>query len=638
MCGLVGIFDLRGHAPLDRDLIVRMSDRLRHRGPDGEGHHVAPGIALGHRRLAIIDPARGGQPIYNEDGSVAVIFNGCIYNFRAIKAALQAVGHTFKTDCDTEVIVHAWEEWGAECVRHFRGMFAFAIWDANVETLFLARDRLGKKPLYYAELTTGQLLFGSELKALLVHPAISREIDPYAVDEFFAYGYIPDPRTIYRSIAKLPPAHVLVAKRGSAPRISRYWDLAFVPRRRSEGEVREELIEQLHDAVSIRLVSDVPLGAFLSGGVDSSAVVASMSKLSSEPVSCFSVEFGVPGFDETAYARDVAEQFHARHVVDKVDPTDLLSLDDLVSTYDEPFGDSSALPTSRVCAAARRHVTVALSGDGGDEQFAGYRRYRWHVAEERVRRLVPNALHQGLFGTLASLYPDLGWAPKPLRAKHTLEELARSPADAFFHSVAVTSDAMRRRIFSEDFRRRLHGYDAKSLIEKHMAAAATDDPLSQVLYADIKTWLPGDILTKVDRASMANSLEVRAPFLDHQFVEWAATLPSELKLRRGTGKYILKRALDPVLPPDILYRPKQGFAMPLAHWFRGPLRARIRTAIESTKLHDTGYFARRELEQLAEDHERGRHDRSAILWLVLVFQTFLEHLAEPAKQTALVDG
>src|SRR6476619_578553 len=255
LCGLVGIFDLRGHAPLDRDLIVRMSDQLRHRGPDGEGHLVAPGIALGHRRLAIIDPARGGQPIYNEDGSVAVIFNGCIYNFRAIKAMLRAAGHSFKTDCDTEVIVHAWEEWGAECVRHFRGMFAFAIWDANVETLFLARDRLGKKPLYYAELTTGQLIFGSELKALLVHPAISREIDPYAVDEFFAYGYIPDPRTIYRSVSKLPPAHILFAQRGSRPRVSPYWDLAFVPRRRSEAKVREELIEQLNDAVSVRLVS-----------------------------------------------------------------------------------------------------------------------------------------------------------------------------------------------------------------------------------------------------------------------------------------------------------------------------------------------------------------------------------------------
>ena len=270
-------------------------------------------------------------------------------------------------------------------------------------------------------------------------------------------------------------------KRGSSPRISRYWDLAFVPRRRSEAEVCEELIEQLHDAVSVRLVSDVPLGAFLSGGVDSSAVVASMSKLSSEPVSCFSVEFGVRGFDETAYARDVAERFHARHVVDKVDPTDLLSLDDLISTYDEPFGDSSALPTSRVCAAARRHVTVALSGDGGDEQFAGYRRYKWHVAEERVRRLLPNTLRQRLFATLAGLYPDLGWAPRPLRAKHTLEELAQSPADAFFHSVAVTSDSMRRRIFSDRLVRELQGYEAKSLISRHMAMAETDDPLAQVL-------------------------------------------------------------------------------------------------------------------------------------------------------------
>jgi asparagine synthase (glutamine-hydrolysing) len=600
-----------------------MSNRLHHRGPDGEGYLVAPGIALGHRRLAIIDPARGSQPIYNEDGSVAVIFNGCIYNFRAIKATLQAVGHIFKTDCDTEVIVHAWEEWGAECVARFRGMFAFALWDAREESLFLARDRLGKKPLYYAELPAGQLVFGSELKALLVHPAISREIDPYAVDEFFAYGYIPDPRTIYRSVAKLPPAHVLFAQRGSRPRLSRYWDLAFVAQQQSEAEACEALIEHLHDAVSVRLVSDVPLGAFLSGGVDSSAVVASMSGSLSEPVNCFSVEFGVRDFDETKYARDVAERFHANHVIDKVNPADLLSLDGLISTYDEPFGDSSALPTSRVCAAARRHVTVALSGDGGDEQFAGYRRYKWHVAEEGVRRFLPDAFRQRLFATLARFYPDLGWAPRPFRAKHTLEELAKSPADAFFHSVAVTSDPMRRRLFSNSFLRELDGYAAKSLIKRHMAMANTDDPLAQALYTDFKTWLPGDILTKVDRASMANSLEVRAPFLDHQFVEWAATLLAGFKLHKGTGKYILKRALEPLLPRGILYRPKQGFSMPIAQWFRGPLRERLHDAIGSTMLKDTGYLMGGELKRLVDDHEQGRQDHSAILWLVLVFETFL---------------
>ena len=623
MCGLVGMFDFKGRAPLDRGLIIRMADRLRHRGPDGDGYLVAPGIALGHRRLAIIDPAGGKQPMYNEDGSVAVVFNGCIYNFRELKTKLQKAGHLFKTNCDTEVIVHAWEEWGVDCVTQFRGMFAFALWDANAESLLLARDRLGKKPLYYAELPTGCIVFGSELKALLVDPEISRSIDPYAVDDFFAYGYIPDPRTIYRSIAKLPPAHVLLTQRGSCPRISRYWDLAFVPRHRSEAEACEELIEHLHDAVSVRLVSDVPLGAFLSGGVDSSAVVASMASLSSEQVRCFSVEFGVRDFDETAYARDVAKRFHARHVVDKIDPTDLLSLDDLISTYDEPFGDSSALPTSRVCAAARRHVTVALSGDGGDEQFAGYRRYKWHVAEERLRRLLPAVLRQRLFATLARLYPALGWAPRQLRAKHTLEELAQSPADAFFHSVSVTSDPMRRRLFSRHLARELQGYDAKSLIRRHMAMANTDDPLAQAQYTDFKTWLPGDILTKVDRASMANSLEVRAPFLDHRFVEWAATLPAGLKLHRGTSKYILKRTLNPLLPREILYRPKQGFSMPISHWFRGPLRARLRNATGSPVLQDTGYFMRGELERLVDDHEQGRQDHSDTLWLVLVFETFL---------------
>ena len=482
---------------------------------------------------------------------------------------------------------------------------------------------LGKKPLYYSELPTGRIVFGSELKAVLVDPEISRTIDPYAVDDFFAYGYIPDPRTIYRSVVKLPPAHTLLVQRGARPVLSRYWDLAFEPQQQSESDACEALIEHLRDAVSVRLVSDVPLGAFLSGGVDSSAVVAAMSGVSSEPISCFSVEFGVRGFDETEYAREVAERFHAHHVVDKVDPDDLLSLDGLISTYDEPFGDSSALPTSRVCAAARRHVTVALSGDGGDEQFAGYRRYKWYVAEQRVRNLLPDAFRQRLFAALAGLYPDLGWAPRPLRAKHTFEELSQSPADAYFHSVAVTSDAMRRRLFSHSFRRELDGYDAKSLIERNMAMADTDDPLAQALYTDLNTWLPGDILTKVDRASMANSLEVRAPLLDHQLVEWAATLPATLKLRGQSSKYILKRALEPLLPREILYRPKQGFSMPIARWFRGPLREKLRGAIASPLLQDTGYFQENELTRLVDDHEQGRQDHSAILWLVLVFETFL---------------
>jgi asparagine synthase (glutamine-hydrolysing) len=631
LCGVVGIFDLKERKFPDVDLIVRMCDSLVHRGPDDEGYLFAPGIGLGHRRLAIIDPAGGEQPMYNEDGSVAVIFNGCIYNFREIKKTLEAAGHVFTTNCDTEVIVHAWEQWGADCVVQFQGMFAFAVWDSGEETLFLARDRLGKKPLYYAELASGRLVFGSELKALLVDPEIPREIDPCAIEEFFAYGYIPDPRTIYRNIAKLPPGHVLLARRGARPRIWRYWDLRFAPRQRSEAQACEELLEHLHDAVSARLVSDVPLGAFLSGGVDSSAVVAAMSGMMSDPVNCFSVDFGVREFDETPYAREVARQFQASHDVDRVNPGELLSLDGVLATYDEPFGDSSAVPTFHVCAAARRHVTVALSGDGGDEQFAGYRRYRWHVAEERVRGLLPGGLGQSVFAMLARVYPELGWAPRPLRAKHTLEELALSPADAYFHSVAVTSDQARRRLFSEHLRRDLQGHQASAVIGHHMAAADTDDALAQALYADMNTWLPGDILTKVDRASMANSLEVRSPFLDHRLVEWAATLPAGLKLHRGTGKYILKRALEPLLPKSILYRAKQGFSMPIADWFRGPLQARLRRLISSPPLLDSGCFVPRELERLIRDHEQGRHDHSAILWLALVFEAFLDGSRRPCE-------
>lgn len=623
MCGLVGVFDLRDDAPIDQEMVKRMTDSLHHRGPDGDGYHFAPGIALGHRRLAIIDPAGGDQPIYNEDGTVAVVFNGCIYNFAELRRHLEGVGHIFKTNCDTEVIVHAWEEWGTDCVTHFRGMFAFAIWDANTESLFLARDRLGKKPLYYAELPSGLIIFGSELKALLVNPTLSRELDPCAVDEYFAFGYIPDPRTIYRSVCKLPPAHALLVRRGTSPRVSRYWDLRFAPQERPEAQICEELVERLEDAVALRLVSDVPLGAFLSGGVDSSAIVATMSRLSSDPVHCFSVGFGDREFDETEYARTVAERFGAHHVIDKVDPSDLLSLDGLISTFDEPFGDSSALPTTRVCAAASRGVKVALSGDGGDELFAGYRRHKWHMVQDRVRGFIPDSLRERLFGTLASIYPNLGWAPRSLRAKHTFEELAQSPADAYFQSVAVTSDAIRQRLLSGRLKAELQGYQAKRLIHSAVEASESDDPLAQVLYADITTWLPGDILTKVDRASMANSLEVRAPLLDHCFVEWAATLPSTVKIRGNTGKHILKRALEPSLPRSILYRQKQGFSMPIATWFRGPLRVKIQKAIGNPVLLDSGYFCRNELLRLVDDHERGRRDCSSILWLVLVFEAFL---------------
>ena len=523
MCGVTGIFDIRGRGDVDRSLLRRMTDSLAHRGPDGAGFHYAPGLGLGHRRLAIVDLATGNQPLFNEDGTICVVFNGEIYNFQPLMVELTALGHVFRTRCDTEVIVHAWEEWGEDCLDRFNGMFAFALWDAKRETLFLARDRLGEKPLYYSFLSDGRLLFASELKCLLLSPDIDRRLDPQAIEEFFAYGYIPDPRSIYLGVRKLAPAHSLLVRRGSPPpEPRRYWDVRFVDGATvHQEEVEEELIARLRESVRMRMIADVPLGAFLSGGVDSSGVVAMMAGLKPEPVSTFSIAFGAKGWDESAYAAGMAERYRSDHHVKEIVPNSFDLLDRLAGIYDEPFGDSSAIPTFRVCAMAREGVTVALSGDGGDEVFAGYRRYRWHCFEERVRRVVPAALGRPLFGMLGAVYPKLDWAPRPLRAKATLEELARGPVEAYFSSVSICGSVLRRRLFSSGLARELQGYDAVDVLRSHIGRCGSDDPLSQVQYADFHTYLPGDILTKVDRASMASSLEVRVPLLDHTLVEWA---------------------------------------------------------------------------------------------------------------------
>ncbi len=625
MCGIAGIFDLRGRGEIDRVLLRRMTDILHHRGPDGDGFHYAPGIGLGHRRLAIVDLAAGDQPLYNEDGTVCVVYNGEIYNFQPLMAELAALGHTFRTRCDTEVIVHAWEEWGEACLDRFNGMFAFALWDAARETLFLARDRLGEKPLYYSFLKDGRLLFASELKSLVLSPHLDRRLDPQAIEEFFAYGYIPDPRSIYRGVRKLAPAHSLLVRRGESPPEPRsYWDLRFVDGTSArKDEIEEELITRLQESVRMRMIADVPLGAFLSGGVDSSGVVAMMAGLKADPVSTFSIAFGAKGWDESAYAAEIAERYHTDHHVRDVDPNSFDLLDRLATIYDEPFGDSSAMPTFRVCAMARENVTVALSGDGGDEVFAGYRRYRWHCFEERVRRVVPRSLRGPLFGMLGALYPKLDWAPRPLRAKATLEELARSTIDAYFSSVSICGTELRRRLFSRELAQDLQGYNAVEVLRGHISRCGSEDPLSQVQYADFKTYLPGDILTKVDRASMASSLEVRVPLLDHTLVEWAARLPSHLKLQGREGKYVFKAALEPHVSKKILYRPKQGFAVPLAAWFRGPLRRRLRDTLCGPVLRESGLFDMGTLARVLDQHQAGERDHSAALWTLLMMESFL---------------
>ncbi|HZW21703.1 XrtA/PEP-CTERM system amidotransferase [Noviherbaspirillum sp.] len=627
MCGIVGMFDTRGKREINRLLLERMNESQHHRGPVEGGLHLEPGLGFGHRRLSIIDLSSGRQPLFNEDDSVAIVFNGEIYNFHELMAELIALGHRFRTRCDTEVIVHAWEEWGEDCVLRLRGMFAFAVWDRNRQTLFLARDRLGIKPLFYALLPDGMFAFGSELKSLLELPGLACDIDPRSVEDYFAYGYVPEPRTIYKSASKLAPGCMLTLRAGKpVPAQRRYWDVPFTPNAAmAEADVEHELIERLREAVQSHLVSDVPLGAFLSGGVDSSAVVAMMAQMSAGPVNTCSIGFDDPRYDESRYAAIVATRYRTDHHGDTVDENDYGLIDRLAALYDEPYADSSAIPTYRVCQHARRRVTVALSGDGGDENFAGYRRYRMAMGEQRVRELVPSSLRKPLFGFLGNYYPKADWAPRVFRAKTTFEALARDLVEGYFHGVSTLPDRVREKLFSDGFRRALQGYRAIEVMRGHARNAPTDDPLSLLQYIDMKTYLPGDILTKVDRASMAHALEVRVPLLDHRFVEWVSGLPASSKLRGGDGKHVFKKALRPYLPDDILYRPKMGFSIPLGAWLRGPLRNKVRAAVLGPALLDTGIFNEFTLRQMLEQHQSGLRDHTVALWSLLMFDAFLRN-------------
>jgi len=636
MCGITGIFDLRGKRSIDRALLTRMNESQYHRGPDEGGIHLAPGIGLGHRRLSIIDVATGQQPMFNEDGSVAVVFNGEIYNFRELIPELTSLGHVFHTRSDTEVIVHAWEAWGADCVRRFRGMFAFALWDERQQALFLARDRLGVKPLFYALLPDGHFLFGSELKSLLAHGALDTRIEPQAVEEYFALGYVPEPRTIFRAALKLPPATTLLARRGQPLRAPvEYWNVNFtLDSKLTAEQAQSELRERLTESVRLRLISEVPLGAFLSGGVDSSAVVATMAELSSDPVNTCSIAFADPAYDESAYALRVAERYGTRHFVDRVESDDFDLIDKLARLYDEPYADSSAMPTYRVCQLARRHVTVALSGDGGDESFGGYHRYRLHMMEERLRSALPLGLRRSVFGLLGRVYPKADWAPRPLRGKTTFEAIARDSVEAYFHSISLLRDQDRRELYSNRFRAELAGYNAIEVFRRHAKHANHDDPLALIQYLDLKTYLVGDINTKIDRASMAHSLEVREPLMDHSLVEWLATLPSRFKLNHGEGKWLLKSAMEPMLPREILYRHKMGFAVPLAAWFRGPLRQRVRDVVLGEQLAGSGFFNIVTLRRLVDQHQSGARDHSAPLWTLLMFDAFLRTSGVMAEAAA----
>ncbi len=626
MCGITGLFDTRGARDIDRAVLHRMNESQLHRGPDEGSLHLEPGLGFGHRRLSIIDVATGQQPLFNEDGTVSVVFNGEIYNYQELIPELQALGHVFKTKSDTEVIVHAWEQWGEDCVQRFRGMFAFALWDRNRQTFFMARDRLGVKPLFYAVLDDGMLLFGSELKSVMAHGGLRRDIDPLALEEYFSLGYVAEPRTIFRQARKLPPGHALAIRRGQPVGEPReYWDVKFtLDARISAEEAQEELLRRLDESVKLRMISEVPLGAFLSGGVDSSAVVASMAQVSDDPVNTCSIAFDDPAYNESEFAKLVADRYRTNHFVETVKSDDFDLIDTLAHLYDEPYADSSAIPTYRVCQLARKQVTVALSGDGGDETFGGYRRYGMHLMEERMRSALPEGVRRPLFNLLGRAYPKADWAPRMFRAKTTFQGMARTSVEGYFHSMSLIREPMRSQLYSAQFKSQLGGYSAIEVFNRHAAKANTDDPLALIQYLDMKTYLVGDINTKVDRASMAHSLEVREPLMDHALVEWAGTLPSSLKMHKGNGKHFMKKALEQRLPDEVLYRPKMGFAVPLARWFRGPLRERVRRSLLDGAIADSGCLNLAVVRQLIEQHESGRRDHSTPLWSLMMFEAFLK--------------
>ncbi len=605
-----------------------MCDAIAHRGPDGYGVWTAPGVGLGHRRLSIIDLAGSPQPMASSDGRAMLVFNGEIYNYRELRAELRELGAQFHTDGDSEVILAAWQRWGPDCVTRLHGMFAFAIYDLGQRTLFLARDRLGVKPLFMAPLSNGSLIFGSELKALTAHPLLRRELDPLAVEDYLAWGYVPDTRSILKGVSKLPAGHSLLLRHDAPmPPPRQWWDVSFAERRKGKpADLEAELLHLLRDAVTSRMVADVPLGAFLSGGVDSSSVVALMSETSASPVKTCSIGFDVAALDESDYARAVAQRFATDHHARTVSPDDFEYVDDLAGMFDEPFADASALPTWRVCQLARESVTVALSGDGADEAFAGYRRHVFLHGENRVRGIMPHGLRRPVFGALGSLYPKADWAPQKLRAKTTLLALGASSEAAYADALSVTGGAARDALYTPDFQRLRGEYRAEQALLDVMHKAPARSGLDRAQYADLKFWLPGDILTKVDRASMAVSLEAREPLLDHRLIEFAAGLPEGLRVRGGQGKWLLKRTMRRYLPDNILFRPKQGFVTPIAQWLRGPLAGTARGISDSAALARTGWFDKPRLRALAELHIAGRSDHSRLLWQLLMLDRSLARL------------
>lgn len=625
MCGITGILFAEAARPVDDRCVDAMAGAISHRGPDARGVWFGQGVALAHLRLSIIDLAGGDQPIGNEDDSIQVVFNGEIYNYRELRDELLGQGHRFKTNSDTEVLVHLYEQHGPEFVHRLRGMFAFALWDSRRRRLMLARDRVGQKPLYYTR-NADRLLFGSELKSILADPSVGREIDLESLEDYLTFGVVPGERSIFKTIHKLPAAHYLLIDRenwNAAP--VRYWSLqGEVDHGRSEADWIEAIREKFHETVVAHRIADVPVGAFLSGGLDSSAVVAALAETGGPQLTTFSIGFQEARFSELAYAREIAKKYATRHVEAIVTPEAVASLEEMVKFYDEPFADASAIPMMHVSRLAAEHVKVVLSGDGGDEAFGGYRRYAHDLKEAAVRRQLPGFLRSGLLRPLANCWPKADWLPRRLRAKTTLMNLSLSDAAAYANTISICRNPLRRRMFQSGLRQQLNGHVPESRICDAFGEQG-GDPLRGMIAADIDMLLPDDFLTKVDRASMAYGLEVRPPLVDHEFLEFTSRIPSSLKVNAGRTKWIFKRACDGWLPDDIVHRPKQGFDLPTDDWLRGPLRDMFAATVLSPSARIGEYLDQSIISGLQEAHQRKSGAHGQMLWSLLVLGAWMEH-------------
>jgi asparagine synthase (glutamine-hydrolysing) len=614
MCGIAGFISKEKNAPqIEREILLdRMCKIITHRGPDEQGAIVKDRAALGMRRLSIIDLKCGQQPIYTEDGNLAIVFNGEIYNFQELKKELESLGHRFKTNSDTETIIHAYEEFGTNCLEKLRGMFAFAIWNFREESLFIARDRVGKKPLFYSLTDEGNFVFGSELKVLLAHGEIKKEIDFSALDAYLTFGYVPEEFCIFKTVKKLEPAHFLIYKNGRIT-TEKYWDFRYekITEVKSEAEYIRELKELLKEAVKVRLISEVPLGAFLSGGVDSSTIVGLMSQISDKPVKTFSIGFNEDSFNELKYARIAAKHFETEHHEFIVTPDLVNIVDELIWHFDEPFADSSALPTFMVSKMAREFVTVILSGDGGDELFAGYTRYAIDQKRSGLERL-PKAIRGGLLKPLSENLPH------GFRGKNYLYNASLDAVDRYIDSVSHFNDLRKNALYSENFLANLNGNFGKGVevFQEIAGSVSTGNAVDKLLYLDSKTYLPSDILTKVDRMSMATSLEARVPLLDHKLIDFVMQIPPELKLKGQETKYIFKKAMEGIVPHEILYREKQGFGVPINEWINSNLRERIHHELQEKRTLERGYFEAKYIKTLLDEHSTNRRDHSYRLWIL----------------------